>query len=242
MPHASFNRAVDPALRAIATCVDIVLPRRCLACNEFVNAADGLCPRCWSEIRFLRSIPSEDEAETTPVNGLDGSRSALLYDGASRHLILGFKHGGRIEGVGLFARWMIEAGREVLAEADIILPVPLHRWRLLRRGFNQCSLLAHRISRLTGVPAPENVLVRTRQTRSQQGLNARARRSNITPESFALSAKRAHLVQDARIVLIDDVLTTGATLESCAQVLKQHGARSVTALTLARTGHGADMD
>ncbi|SNB65273.1 comF family protein [Arboricoccus pini] len=192
-------------------------------------------------MRFLHSVSTGDEDEALPVNSLNGSRSALIYDEASRHLILGFKHGGRIEGVELFARWMVEAGREILAEADIILPVPLHRWRLLRRGFNQCSLLARRISHFTGVPTEDNILRRTRQTRSQQGLNARARHSNITPATFAISPKRAHLVQNARIVLIDDVLTTGTTLAACAQVLKQHGACSVTALTLARTGYGADM-
>ena len=162
----------------------------------------------------------------------DRGRAALRYDGNSSRLILGFKRGGRLDGVALFARWMAQAGEELLADTDLIVPVPLHRWRLLRRGFNQSAVLAQRIAGLSSGPGRRRVLQRHRATASQQGLSAAAREQNITPRAFRVA--RPERVAGARVLLVDDVLTTGATLTACASVLRRAGAERVDVLTLAR--------
>jgi ComF family protein len=162
----------------------------------------------------------------------DRARAALRYDPRSSRLILGFKRGGRLDGVSLFARWMTQAGEELLADADLILPVPLHRWRLLTRGFNQSAVLAQRIARLSGRTWAPSVLQRYRPTASQRGLGAGARRANITADAFRV--RQPSRVAGARILLVDDVLTTGATLTACVAVLRRAGATHVDALVLAR--------
>ncbi|HEX6013779.1 MAG TPA: ComF family protein, partial [Geminicoccaceae bacterium] len=149
--------------------------------------------------------------------GFDRARSALRYDGQSSRIVLGFKRGGRLDGVALFARWMVQAGEELLADADLILPVPLHRWRLLGRGFNQSAVLAQRIARLSDRPWAPSLLERYRATLSQQGLGAAARQENITAAFFRV--RRPERVTGAKLLLVDDVLTTGATLAACAAVL-----------------------
>jgi ComF family protein len=146
--------------------------------------------------------------------------------------VLAFKRGGRLEGLPQFARWLVQVGEELLAETDLILPVPLHRWRLLHRGFNQSALLAQAVAKRSGLDWSPAVLERRRATSSQQGLSAAERRENITAAAFRV--RRPERVADRRVLLVDDVLTTGATLEACAAVLRRCGASRVDALTLAR--------
>jgi ComF family protein len=229
--------------------VDLVLPPRCLACGTMVAATNRVCAACWHKLRFVAEplceacghpLPYALAAQhdcrhcATAPSSLTRIRVALAYDDASRGLILGFKHAGRIETAGLFAGWMREAGRELLADADWLIPVPLHRWRLLHRGFNQSGLLATRIGRLTGVPVAVDWLQRKTATRSQQGLNRASREKNITAEAFSLRPRAVAQLEGKRVILIDDVLTTGATLGACAATLKAHGAAQVDALALAR--------
>ena len=214
--------------------LDLVLPPRCLACGIEVDVAGGMCPPCWSGLRLIGPpwcrilrlssaarlwprLPCAAAAREAPPD-YDRARAALRYDAHSARLVLAFKRGGRLEGVPQFARWMAAAGAEILADADLILPVPLHRWRLLRRGFNQSALLAQRIARLTGRPWAPHLLRRRLATASQQGLGAAERRENITAAAFQIA--RPERVAGARVRAVDDVLTTGATsphvLPSCA--------------------------
>ena len=206
-----------------------------------------MCPDCWSGLRLLAppwcrccGFPLPYASVDAPLCAgcaavlpvFDRARAALRYDGNSSRLILGFKRGGRLDGVTLFARWMVQAGQELLTDTDLILPVPLHRWRLLRRGFNQSAVLAQRIAALTQLPWAPGVLQRHRATASQQGLSAAAREQNITSRVFRVA--RLEQVAGARILLVDDVQTTGATLAACAAVLRRSGAERIDALTLAR--------
>lgn len=233
--------------RVLGTLLDLLLPPRCLACGVEISAADGLCPACWSELRLLAppwcrccGFPLPHAFADAPLcgpcaeqpPGFDRARAALRYDARSSRIILGFKRGGRLDGVPVFARWMAQAGEELLADADLILPVPLHRWRLLTRGFNQSAVLAQRIARLTGRPWAPALLERHQATVSQQGLGARQRVTNITAAAFRVP--RPERIDGAKVLLIDDVLTTGATIAACAAVLRRAGATRVDALALAR--------
>ena len=163
----------------------------------------------------------------------DRARAALRYDGNSSRLILGFKRGGRLDGVTLFARWMAQAGEELLADTDLIVPVPLHRWRLLRRGFNQSAVLAQRIAGLVraalGAGASCSAIARPRRSRA----SARRRACRTSPPR-AFRVARPERVAGARVLLVDDVQTTGATLAACASVLRRAGAERVDVLALAR--------
>lgn len=159
------------------------------------------------------------------------ARSALQYDEASKRMILGFKHGGKTERLSYFAAQMHRAGRDMLSRADYLIPVPLHRFRLAKRRFNQSVLLANAISKRCHVPVEPHGLHRVKSTPSQGGLSAKGRRRNV---QGAFTVRHADRMMNKRLVLIDDVMTTGATLESCTRALKKAGAQRVDALCLAR--------
>lgn len=161
------------------------------------------------------------------------ARSALVYDEESRALPLALKHAGRTDMLAAFGRWMARAGADVLADADVLAPIPLHPSRLRRRRFNQSLLLAQAVSKVTGVPVDAHMLARTRRTGTQGGLTAKSRMRNVAG-AFAVRAGAKVRVKGARIVLVDDVHTTGATLSACVRTLKRAGAANVNALTLAR--------
>lgn len=242
--------SLAPAVGRLAEGVlDLLLPPRCLGCGEPVERQGALCAACWTPIRFLHPPWCERCGWPLPHDGpgpqacpacherpppWDRGRAALAYDEASRGLVLRFKHAERIEAATTFARWLAAAGRDLLADAELLLPVPLHRWRLWRRGYNQSGLLARHLSRLVGVPWSPATLLRCRATASQQGLGASARRANVTARAFAVRAERRATIAGRRVVLIDDVLTTGATLGACTRVLRDAGAARVDVLVLAR--------
>jgi ComF family protein len=159
------------------------------------------------------------------------ARAVMRYDKHSRHLVLALKHGDRTHTAAAFGRWMHRAGRDVLAGTDLLVPVPLHWTRLAARRFNQAALLAQAIRAAGGPPVAVDWLVRRRRTPSQGRLGPSARARNVRA-AFALRPGRS--VAGLRIVIVDDVMTTGATIEECARVLRRAGANSVGALTLAR--------
>lgn len=229
--------------------LDLVLPPRCLGCGEGVEAPGRLCPVCWRRLTFLappqcrlcgyplpHALPAEPLCGACSADppAYDRARAALRYDDGSRGLILAFKHADRTDTAPAFGRWLTRAGAELLADADLITPVPLHRWRLLKRGYNQAAILAQAVAREAGVALLPDLVQRVRATASQQGLGGRARLENITSGAFRIHPWHRKRVEGARILLIDDVLTTGATIEACARVLRRAGAVQVDALTLAR--------
>ncbi len=236
------------ARRAGRLVLDALLPPRCLGCGALVEEPGTLCGRCWQGIVFLAppcctacghpfeyALPDGTLCAACMWRrpAYDRARAVFRYDQASRQLILGFKHGDRTHGAPAFARWLARAGTETLCDAAVIAPVPLHRWRLFRRRYNQSALLAQALGRLTGVHVLPDLLVRRRNTRSQGRLNPPARRRNVRG-AFALRPAAAAQVDGRRVLLIDDVLTTGATVEACARALRRGGAAAVDVLTLAR--------
>ena len=236
--------------RAGLLLLDALLPPRCLRCGTGTDRPGALCGTCWPAITFLApplcarcGYPFETAPAESAICGacaarapaFDRARAVLAYDDASRELLLGFKHADRTEGAPAYAAWMARAGADLLAEADLIAPVPLHWRRLLHRRYNQAALLARALGRQPGTEAVvvPDLLRRRRVTASQGHLSPAARWRNVQG-AFALTARRAARVQGARVLLVDDVLTTGATAEACARLLRRAGAAGVDVLTLAR--------
>lgn len=170
----------------------------------------------------------------------DRARAACLYDDASRDLILRLKHADRPDLGGLFALWLARAAPELLEEADAIVPVPLHRRRLLMRRYNQAAEIARPLAAMTGTPYLPDILVRRRPTATQAGKSGSGRRRNVAG-AFEVPASRAKQVAGLRILLIDDVLTTGATAEGCARALKAAGAARVDVAVVARVQDAAGL-
>lgn len=242
------ERPIKTGHRVLNAVLDGILPPRCLACGAAVDSHGRLCADCWKSLTLL-GPPCCDSCGypfvyTMPASTVCGAcyrrppsferaRAAFRYDDASRSLVLRFKHADDTHGAPAYGQWLARAGAALCREADLIAPVPLHRWRLLARRYNQAALLARSVSRIAGVRLAVDLLVRRRHTPSQGRLSAVARRRNVRG-AFSVRPARAPMVADARILLIDDVLTTGATAEECARVLLSAGAAAVDVLTLAR--------
>ena len=229
--------------------IDLLFPPLCVACGCRIAEPYGLCNTCWTGIAFIEApvcercgIPFElDPGEGTVCAGcyaapneFTRARSLFAYDDVSKELILPFKHGDRLERAPALAHWLRRAGPVLIEDADMIVPVPLHRWRLWRRRYNQSAVLAQRLAVAVGKIYAPDLLERVRATPSQGAMaSAKARRRNVTAAFRVPKAKR-DAIRGKKILLIDDVYTTGATLNACSRALKRGGAASVDALTLAR--------
>jgi ComF family protein len=239
---ARFRQVVRQAGRVV---VDGILPPRCLACGTTVGEPDALCGPCWAALNFFAppwcavcGLPFPHPMGEGAVCAAcararaswDRARAVMRYDKHSRPLVLGLKY-DRTHLARALGGWMHRAGGEVLEGADLMLPVPLHWTRLFARRYNQAGLLAHAIHAAGGPAVAPDWLVRHRRTPSQGHLGAGARARNVRG-AFALRSGCS--VKGRRLVLVDDVLTTGATVEECARVLRRAGAAFVGVLTLAR--------
>ena len=228
--------------------LDAVLPPRCLSCGAVVSGDGALCPACWGRLAFIGApqcgrcgLPFAFEAAPDALCGeclrrepqFGRARAALRYDDACRPLVLAFKHGDGTHAAPAFGRWMAQAAGDLLREADLVVPVPLHRWRLFRRRFNQSALLARAVARSSGKPVDARLLQRRRPTPSQAGLSRTGRLANVRGAFAVADRDRRHLLGRS-VLLVDDVLTTGATIGECARVLRRAGAERVDVVTLAR--------
>jgi predicted amidophosphoribosyltransferase len=236
-------------LGALRTAVlNTIYPPRCLACPAPTEAPHGLCPSCWRDTHFIAGttcprcgLPLVGSAAEGDVcegcarhpPGWDRGRAAIVYSGAGRRAVLGLKHGDRLDMVGPLAGWMAVAGRDLLAEADLIAPVPLHWLRLIQRRYNQSGELARRLGRLSSRPVVVDLLVRTRRTIPQEGMDRTARQANQSG-AFAVPLRHHARIEDRAVLLIDDVMTSGATLSACAEACRAAGAARVDVLVLAR--------
>ncbi|TMV07064.1 ComF family protein [Ruegeria sediminis] len=238
----------------IQTAVELIYPPRCLGCGDLVTSDFGLCGPCWRETPFIGGticeccgtpLPGEtdghriecDDCMQDPRPWGDG-RAALLYQGRARRMILALKHGDRPELARPAALWMARAGREILRNVDLIAPVPLHWSRLAKRRYNQSALLAWHLGRETGLPVCPDLLIRTRRTPVLDGKTANERAETLA-QAIAPHPRRRHRLAGQTVLLVDDVMTSGATLETCARACLDAGAEQICVLVLARVAKDA---
>jgi ComF family protein len=238
------------ARRAGSFLLDLVYPPSCLSCRTAVAEHGALCAACWREIAFIErpycerlgspfaqdlgqpGLISPEAAANPPVFGR--ARAVARYDSdKARSLAHRLKYHDRLELAGPMGRWMARAGADILAEADLLIPVPLHRLRLAARRFNQSAILARAISRECGAPVETQALLRVKPTAPQVGLSRAQRAVNLSG-AFRIGPEHAARLERQNVVLIDDVLTTGATANAAARALLRAGAAQVDLLVFAR--------
>lgn len=227
--------------------INAILPPRCLYCGKITNNDDSLCADCFDKITFIThpycihcGAPLIDKSIgdlycancLTKKDNLRYCRSAIIYDNFSKKLILDFKFFDHIENKKLLANWMFFAGKDIFdAGVDLIIPIPLHHLRLFKRKYNQSAILSAELSKLTNIKTDYKSFIKIRSTQPQSECSGKKRITNI---KNAFIVKFPENIKGKRILLIDDVYTTGSTLRECAKVLKKAGAKSVDALTIAK--------
>ncbi|MGH7056538.1 MAG: double zinc ribbon domain-containing protein [Acetobacteraceae bacterium] len=248
-PEAA-RQFVRAARRAGRTVFDLLLPPTCPTCDAPVDTAGLMCAACFKSLTLIAEpfcrrcgVPFSERAAggrhrlcpgclaAPPV--FERARAALRYDAGSERLILPLKYADRTEFAAVLAHHMARAGAALLAAADWLVPVPLHRRRLFARRYNQAALLGRALARRTGKSMMPDALVRVRATASLGEMSA-AERAREVASAIAVRPSRAGLIAGRRVLLIDDVLTSGATANACARVMKAAGAIAVDVLAAAR--------
>lgn len=227
--------------------LDFVFPPHCLLSGDIVDQQGMIAPKYWAQIHFIERpfcyccglpFPHETTDKTLCSGCIHDHppyrycRSAIVYNAESKALILRLKYGDRLEIAPLLSKWLYVAGADILEQADLLIPVPLHFFRRLNRKYNQSAVLARHLSAITSLPVQDGLLKRSRHTPSQAG-NKKTRRKNVA-HAFEMNPKYIDYIKGKNIVLIDDVYTTGSTVGECAKTLLHHGAKSVDVLTVAR--------
>jgi ComF family protein len=236
------------AERLIVRAAAILFPPVCPGCRVLVHAPGTLCAQCWPKVRFLErpwcevlGTPFAHEmgegavspAAITNPPPFARARSAVAYKGAARQIVQNLKYRDRTDLAPWMAAWMLRAGAELVRDADLVVPVPLHRRRFFTRRFNQSAELARHVARLSGLRYSATAVLRHKATRQQVGLAARAREENVRG-AFAVPEAAEVEVRGRRVLVVDDVFTTGATVSAVTKALKKGGAREVDVLTFAR--------
>jgi ComF family protein len=238
--------------------IDTFYPPSCIACGASLAGTEGLCPACWRQMPFLSKPVCERYGTPLPIEFGDArmggaslsplaitdppvfgrARAVARYDGVARELVHALKYGDRTELAEIMGGWMAREGQELLSNADRLIPVPLHFFKLWRRKFNQASLLADALSKRTGLPVAHETLRRVRATRPQVGLTRTERAVNLE-KAFAVNERGMLDITGRRIVLIDDVMTTASTANVAARTLLKAGAASVDLLVFALVANSA---
>lgn len=227
----------------------LIYPPNCMTCGDFVTSDYGLCGPCWRDTPFVTGLACDKCG--VPLPGLDCSeeilcddclviarpwsqgRAALVYRNNARRIVLGLKHGDRLDLVEPAAHWMAKAGQPMFRPDMLVVPVPLHWMRFLKRRYNQSALLGAAIARQTGLSFCPDLLIRPRRTRTQDGMGRDARFRNMA-NAIQVHPGRMHRIAGRPVLLIDDVMTSGATLAAAADACLASRASDVFVLTLAR--------
>ncbi|MBQ8436571.1 MAG: ComF family protein [Alphaproteobacteria bacterium] len=237
-------------MRLLSSVLNAFLPPRCIKCGKILaGTEDGLCPECFNEINFISrpycekcGRPLDEKPSGSMVYCASClqelkphfrySRSAFRYDDKSKNMILSFKFLDKTENAKVLGDWMYNAGKDIWnSGAEVLVPVPLHYTRLLKRRYNQSALLCNQLSKRSGLPVEYTAIQRHIKTRPQVEFSGAARIKNVRN---AFQIKSPEKIRGKHVVLVDDVMTTGSTLKECALALHKAGAASVDALTIAR--------
>lgn len=236
-------------LQRIQTAVELLYPPRCLGCGSLVESDFGLCGPCWRDTPFIGGLVCEacgtplqgghdghriecDDCMQTPRPWRSG-RAALIYKDRARQMVLALKHGDRGDIARPAALWMARSVRELVQSNMLVVPVPLHWMRLVKRRYNQSALLAAGLAKELGLSHCPDVLIRLRRTRMLDGKSP-AERFAMLAGAIGVNTKRRHRIAARPVLLVDDVMTSGATLAACTEALKAAGSREVYVVTLAR--------
>lgn len=243
-----------PLRRLGAMVLDQLYPPVCLACDRPVATADALCAECFRTLRPITAplcpvlgLPFEvslgPEARSAEAIAdpppFDRARSAVVYNDVARALVGKLKYGDRPELARFCARLMARAGHELWGPDAVLVPVPLHRTRQFSRRYNQSTELARALSKLTGVPVDPLLAIRRKRTRQQVGLSGDARQRNVAG-AFAPHPDALARLRGRRVVLVDDVITTGSTVKAVTRALKSGGADRIDVVSFARVVTGTD--
>ncbi len=253
-PDAEVANPPEKGKPLLARALRFVYPPRCIACGEEVETEKALCGPCWSEAWFISApccdgcaapLPGADDGErllcddcTTEPRPWSAGRAVVVYSGTGRRITLALKHGDRLDIAGPVGRWMAAAARDILADSDLIAPVPLHWTRLFRRRYNQAALLADVVGAGAGRMVAPDLLLRRRRTIMQKGMTREERMDNQRT-AITVNPKRLSAIAGKRILLVDDVMTTGATLSACAEACHAAGAAVVKIVVFARVATGS---
>lgn len=226
----------------------LLFPPACPGCGCHVAESGTVCSQCWMQLQFLTppccpvmGIPFRFDMGDGFLSGealsrpppFDHARAVVEHKGLARNLVTRLKYGNRTELASWMAKWMLRAGDDLVEGADLVIPVPLHRWRFWLRGYNQSAELARVIARIRGKSFFPEGLVRKKYTRPQVGLDAKAREKNVR-SVFMVPRKYKPRLKGRHVILVDDVYTTGATVKAATRVLKRAGATRVDILTFSR--------
>ena len=232
--------------------VDLSIPPLCMICEAIIAGPGACCPQCWTKIRFIAKplcditgapfsyemgegmVSADAIANPPPYNQC---RSAVVYDDHVRGLVTGLKYSDRLDLAPWLANWMVTAGKTLIERNPVLVPVPLYPTRLIQRRYNQSAELARNISLLTGLAYRPDLLVRSRRTRQQVGLSGKERETNVRG-AFRVPESMKQEVHGYKILLIDDVYTSGATVKAAARALKRAGSTNIDVLTFARVASG----
>lgn len=234
--------------------IGLLYPPQCIACEAATASPHSLCVTCWNGLPLITKPYCErlgtpfavdygmgmlSPAAIADPPRFDRGRAVARHRDTARDLVSRLKYGERLDLSRLMANMMVHAGRELLADADLIVPVPMHRFRLWRRRYNQAALLATEISRASGVRVSLDALIRAKHTRAQVGLGRSERQQNLIG-AFRIPPEKTVEVAGRRVVVIDDVRTTGSTLNACAHILRKAGAIRIDVLTFTLVATGDD--
>ena len=225
--------------------LDIILPPKCMSCSCVVNQHGNLCPECWDNLSYIGKhkchicgLPFEFDmgekaicpACTNDKPEFKKAVAVCKYEGAGRKIAIKLKFGDSTNLAPYMAKMMSTAGRDLISECEIIAPVPLHYRRKLKRKYNQASMLALNIAKITGKAYAPKLLKRVKATKQQTKLSKKARKENVQ-DAFAAANMD---IKGKKVLLVDDVMTTGATMSECAKALKTAGAKKVCCVVFAR--------
>ena len=234
--------------------ISAIYPAQCLTCSALVASDFGLCPDCWRDTPFITGLVCSKCG--CPVAGETGEgevvcedchriarpwaagRSAMLYRDNARRFILALKHGDRMDLARPAGQWLVRAAGPILEPGMVVVPIPLHWWRLFRRSYNQAALLSAAIARAAGLPHCPDALIRQRGTGSQEGRSRDDRFRNLAG-AFSVPPRRRDRIAGRSVLLVDDVMTSGATFAAATDACLAAGAKQVSVLSLARVAKDA---